>query len=480
MSNTSYATLTALKAALHKGKTTVRQRVEAHLAAIEARNEELNLFLEVYADEALRTADLVDAKLANGAAGALAGLVLGVKDNIVWEGHSFSASSKLLEGFTSLFTATALQRLLNEDALVIGRLNCDEFAMGSSNENSAFGLARLPQDPDRVPGGSSGGSAAAVAAGMCQVALGSDTGGSIRQPASFTGTYGFKPTYGRISRNGLIAYASSFDQIGPIAASLEDAARVTQMMAGLDPADATTTSHPVGDWVAASHTRHSGARIGVLRPCLEMNGLSPEVGQLTRQLLEKLTAAGHTVEEVDYPLFDVGVPTYHILSTAEASSNLARYDGVRVGHRAPAATSNEALFVESRSQGFGPEVQRRIMLGTFVLSAGYYDAYYTKAMKVRRLIRNATDALLQDYDVLLSPTTPTPAFVIGAKTKDPISMYLSDVYTVQANLAGNPAISLPLLTAESGLPVGIHLMGGRYQEDLLLSLSHEIEQVARM
>ena len=415
----------------------------------------------------------VDEKLANGSAGKLAGMVVGLKDNLCYKGHKVSASSKILQGFESLYTATAVQRLLDEDALVIGRLNCDEFAMGSSNENSAFGPARNPINSSMVPGGSSGGSAAAVAGGMCTVALGSDTGGSIRQPASFTGTVGMKPTYGRVSRYGLIAYASSFDQIGPFTNSVEDAALVMEVMAGDDEFDATASSRETSDYSNWSEKKE--LKIAVIKEAFEMEGTDPEIKQRTEEILEELKAAGHELEYVSFPYLDYMVPTYYVLTTAEASSNLSRFDGVHYGYRSESATGLEDTYKKSRSEGFGPEVQRRIMAGTFVLSHGYYDAYYTKGQKVRRVLQDKTKEIFEQYDMIVLPTTPTTAFEIGS-IGDPIAMYLQDIFTVHANLTGNPAISLPLGTHSNGLPFGVQVIARHFEEHKLFNFSRQLEK----
>ncbi len=440
--------------------------VEQALAAAEAQHE-LNAYLELFHESARDQAARVDARIKSGDAGPLAGMVLSIKDNICYKGHKVSASSRILEGFTSLYSATVVERLLAADAVIIGRTNCDEFAMGSSNENSAFGKVLNPVDKTKVPGGSSGGAAASVAAGTVHVALGSDTGGSIRQPASFTGTVGLKPTYGRISRYGLIAFASSFDQIGPFAHTVEDTAAVYQVMAGHDPKDATTSKRPV----EPIKLEHPGKlRIAYYREGLERAGMDPEVVAHMQAQIDRLKAEGHTVEPISVPLLDHQVPTYYILATAEASSNLARFDGIRFGHRSTKAQGVDETYRLSRSEGFGPEVKRRILLGTFVLSAGYYDAYYAQAQRVRRIIRDHTLASLEEFDLILSPTCPTTAFGHGAIT-DPVAMYLQDIFTVQANLAGTPAISLPTGTHSNGLPFGIQLTAKPFDEARLLAAS---------
>ncbi len=467
-----YRTFAEVKSALASGAT-VLDIVEHYLREIQ-QHQELNAFLEVFEDSAKEQAQQVDATIKNGNAGRLAGMVIGLKDNLCFKGHKVSASSKILEGFESLYTATAVQRLIDEGAVIIGRLNCDEFAMGSSNENSAFGPVKNPLDTTKVPGGSSGGSAAAVAAGLCTAALGSDTGGSIRQPASFTGTYGLKPSYGRISRYGLIAYASSFDQIGPFTNSLEDAALLTEIMSGKDEMDATSSSRTVEN--LTERAVPAKLRIAVIRESFEVSGIDPEVSGTMEKVMEKLRNEGHTVEMVSFPYMDYMVPVYYVLTTAEASSNLARFDGVHYGYRSSDAQGVEQTYVKSRSEGFGPEVKRRIMAGTFVLSHGYYDAYYTKGQKVRRVLQNKTNEIFANYDIILLPTTPSTAFGINA-VKDPIQMYLQDIYTVHANLTGNPAISLPLGKHSNGLPFGVQVMTDHFKEKELFDFSAYLEKI---
>ncbi|MBK7944687.1 MAG: Asp-tRNA(Asn)/Glu-tRNA(Gln) amidotransferase subunit GatA [Flavobacteriales bacterium] len=456
-------TFTEARKAIAAG-TTVRQLVEAALAEAE-RRKDLNAFLELFPESALAKADEVDAKLKAGKAGALAGMLVSIKDNICYKGHRVGASSRILEGFTSLYSATVVDRLLAADAVIIGRTNCDEFAMGSSNENSAYGLVKNPVDTTKVPGGSSGGAAASVAAGIVHVALGSDTGGSIRQPASFTGTVGFKPTYGRVSRYGLIAFASSFDQIGPFAHDLDDTTAVYSVIAGSDAHDSTTSRTP-NDPIALSDP--GKLRIGYFREGLERAGMDPEVVAHLQAQIDRLRNEGHTVEPVEVPLLDHQVPTYYILATAEASSNLARFDGIHFGHRSASAKGVEETYRLSRSEGFGPEVKRRILLGTFVLSSGYYDAYYAKAQRVRRILRDRTLEAFERYDLLIGPTCPSTAFAPGEIT-NPVAMYLQDIFTVQANLVGAPAISLPTGTHSNGLPFGVQLMAKPFDEARLLA-----------
>jgi aspartyl-tRNA(Asn)/glutamyl-tRNA(Gln) amidotransferase subunit A len=469
-----YKSFAEVKSALSSGETALNV-VENYLAQIEL-HADLNAYLEVFADSAKEQAKLVDQKIKNGQAGRLAGMVVGLKDNLCYNGHKVSASSKILSGFESIYTATAVQRLLDEDAIIIGRLNCDEFAMGSSNENSAFGPVKNPLDTSKVPGGSSGGSAAAVAAGLCTVALGSDTGGSIRQPASFTGTYGLKPTYGRISRYGLIAYASSFDQIGPFTNTLEDAALLLEIMAGKDDMDSTSSSIPTEEY--ASFTTPAALKIAVIKESFETDGIDPEVAQSMKDLIDQMKVAGHQVEMVSFPYLEYMVPTYYVLTTAEASSNLARFDGVHFGYRSNEAKGVEQTYIKSRTEGFGPEVKRRIMAGTFVLSHGYYDAYYTKGQKVRRVLRDKTDAILKDFDFILLPTTPSTAFGLN-DVKDPIKMYLQDIFTVHANLTGNPAISLPLGKHSNGLPFGVQVMADHFKEKEMFGFCSYLESLAK-
>ncbi|MBK6473914.1 MAG: Asp-tRNA(Asn)/Glu-tRNA(Gln) amidotransferase subunit GatA [Flavobacteriales bacterium] len=464
----STKTFSEEKEVLSKGGS-VLAATEAALASAVSKKD-LNAFLELFPTSAIAQAEAVDSKRAAGKAGPLAGMVISIKDNLCYKDHMVSASSKMLQGFTSLYTATAVERLLAADAVIIGRTNCDEFAMGSSNENSAFGNVKNPVNTDMVPGGSSGGAAASVAADIVHVALGSDTGGSIRQPASFTGTIGFKPTYGRVSRYGLIAFASSFDQIGPFAHTVDDVAAVYQVMAGHDPKDSTTSRKPVEPVTLADPGK---LRIGYFREGLERDGMDPEVVAHLKAQIDRLKAEGHTVEPVEIPLLDHQVPAYYILATAEASSNLARFDGIHYGHRSTKAKGVEETYRLSRSEGFGPEVQRRILLGTFVLSAGYYDAYYAQAQRVRRIIRDRTIEACSTYDILLGPTCPGTAFAHGA-VNDPIAMYLQDIFTVQANLAGVPAISLPTGTHSNGLPYGIQLTATPFAEAKLLAAAKRL------
>lgn len=468
-----YKTFAEVKKAITSG-VSVLEIVESYLTKIN-ENSDLNAFLEVFEETAKLKAIEVDAKIKNGTAGKLAGMVIALKDNLCYKGHKVSASSKILDNFESLFSGTAVQRLIDEDAIIIGRTNCDEFAMGSSNETSAYGPVKNPINRELVPGGSSGGSAAVVAAGLCTASLGSDTGGSIRQPASFTGLIGLKPTYGRISRYGLIAYASSFDQIGPFTNSVEDASLLYEVMAGKDEFDSTSSSKEVEKF--ANYEKPSKLRIAVLKESLETEGVDPEVVSKMNAIIEKLKSDGHIVENVSFPYLQYMVPTYYVLTTAEASSNLSRFDGVHYGYRSPEAVGVEATYINSRSEGFGPEVQRRIMAGTFVLSNEFYDAYYTKGQKVRRVLRDKTNEIYSNYDMMILPTTPSTAFPLNA-VKDPIQMYLQDIFTVHANLTGNPAISLPLGNHSNGLPFGIQVMADHFKEKELFNFSSYLTEIA--
>lgn len=469
---TYYRSFATVQADLDAGTLTCRELVDGYLARI-AEHAHLNAFTELYADEARQQADAVDQKRTARTAGRLAGMVIGLKDVLSYAGHGLRAGSRILDTFTAQFTATAVQRLLDEDAIIIGRQNCDEFAMGSSNENSALGPVRNAADPTRVPGGSSGGSAVAVQAGLCLASIGSDTGGSVRQPAAFCGVVGLKPTYGRISRWGLVAYASSFDCIGPIANNADDAALLLEVMAGPDEHDSTVSSQPVEAY-SQSQLPERPLRIAYLRDGVESAGVEPAIREATQRRIDTLRRAGHVVEPVDLSLAQYLLPTYYILTTAEASSNLSRYDGVRYGYRAASVTDLQSLYKRSRTEGFGAEVRRRILLGTFVLSASYYDAYYTKAQQVRRLVRDETARIFEQYDVLLSPTTPTTAFQIGEQGDDPLQRYLADLFTVQANVVGYPAVSIPNGTDDAGLPIGLQLMAPPFAEGRLMALGKQM------
>jgi aspartyl-tRNA(Asn)/glutamyl-tRNA(Gln) amidotransferase subunit A len=428
-----------------------------------------NAFIEVFEEEALSKAEEIQKKVISNDFGLLAGIFVGLKDNICYKDHRLTASSKMLEGFKSLFSATAVEKILNEDAIILGRLNCDEFAMGSSNENSIYGPVKNPKDEKKVPGGSSGGSAAAVAEGLCNIALGSDTGGSIRQPASFCGVIGVKPTYGRISRYGLIAYGSSFDQIGVFSKTIQDANILIHVMSGSDEFDSTVSSQkPSNKKIKLSGKKFN---FGIPDEYLKFEGLDIEIKNKLMSVIENLKENGHKVEILKFPFLKYLVPTYYVLTTAEASSNLARYDGAHFGFRTNNAVDINSTYENSRSEGFGMEVKRRIMLGNFVLSSGYYDAYFTKAQKVRKLIKTKTEEMLKNNDVLIFPTAPSTAFNIG-EIKDPIKMYLQDIFTVHANITGAPAISLPIGTHSNNLPFGIQLIANNFQENTLFEASN--------
>jgi aspartyl-tRNA(Asn)/glutamyl-tRNA(Gln) amidotransferase subunit A len=456
---------------VRRGEQTAEQVTRDALARIEARDGELHAFLLVARDEALAQARAVDARRARGEAlGPLAGVPIAIKDAICTRGLATTAGSKILERYVPPYDATVIERLRAADAVIVGKTNMDEFAMGSSNENSAFGPAKNPWDVARTPGGSSGGSAAAVAARMTPCALGSDTGGSIRQPASLTGTVGLKPTYGRVSRYGLIAFASSLDQIGPLATDVRGAARVLSVIAGRDPRDSTSLGAPVEPFEEACGRSVRGLRIGVPEESFG-EGLDPEVAGSVRAALRELEAEGCVVKPVTLPHTRLAVATYYVIATAEASSNLARFDGVRYGLRVGGERDLRAMYGATRDAGFGAEVKRRILLGTFVLSAGYYEAYYAKAQRVRTLIRRDFEAVFRDVDVVCSPTSPTPAFRLGEKIGDPLAMYLSDIHTLPASLAGLPAMSVPCAPTRDGLPVGLQITARPLEESTMLAVA---------
>ena len=467
-----YSSLREIQDALLTGELTCVSLVEGYLKAIEHKKH-LNIYLEVYAEEAISRAKEIDRKIKTGTQGELAGMVVGLKDVFCYKDHHLQASSKILDNFVSQFDATCVNKMLMQDAIIIGRINCDEFAMGSSNENSAFGPVLNDIANDRVPGGSSGGSAVAVQAGTCLVALGSDTGGSVRQPASFTGTIGMKPTYGRISRYGLIAYASSFDTVGIISKSIEDNARTLSVIAGADEYDSTVSKKEVAQYHKSLNRKGKIKRVAYIRETLNHEGLNEEIRENVLETVASLKENGHLVEETEFPYLDYVLPTYYILTTAEASSNLSRYDGVRYGYRSNNVTDLESLFKKSRSEGFGDEVKRRILLGTFVLSASYYDAYYTKAQKARRVIKEKTEELLKDFEYIILPTSPTVAFKLGQKS-NPLEMYLADLYTVQASVSGLPAISIPNGVDHQGLPIGLQIIGRHFDEAGLYAFANEI------
>lgn len=495
--------------ALLDGQTTLPRIVEAYLETIEKTNSTINSFVSVQADSALKQAAEVQKKIESKNAGSLAGAVMGIKELITEKGKIASCASNILKNYESVYDATVIEKLRAEDVVFIGRLNMDEFAMGSSNENSIYGAVKNPHDITKVPGGSSGGSAAAIAANQCNITLGSDTGGSIRQPASYCGVVGIKPTYGRVSRYGLIAYASSFDCIGPLAHTVADCADVLQVISGQDGRDGTSAPVPVPNFSAAIDSPDSKIRIGV--PAAYFGeGLDPEIKSNIEAQLQKLAKNGAELIPIELPHSPYAIATYYVLATAEASSNLARYDGVKYGHRTDMKLLKEQLAAEatvirekvkiaggsqsdlddalkgmdsvlnrmykkSRTEGFGAEVKRRIILGTYVLSSGYYDAYYAKAQKIRRLISNDFKNAFEKVDVIVSPTAPTTAFSIGGNIEDPVQMYLNDIYTISANLAGICGISVPAGTHSNGLPVGIQFMANVYQEEKLIQAGRLIE-----
>jgi aspartyl-tRNA(Asn)/glutamyl-tRNA(Gln) amidotransferase subunit A len=463
---------------LQNGTSSCVEAVQFFLGKI-AGSQNLNAFLNTYGEEALQSAKLLDEKRKSGhPVGKLHGVIVGLKDIICYKGHPVSAASRMLKGFTSIYSATVVEKLIKEEAIIIGHLNCDEFAMGSTNENSAYGNVLNALDETRVPGGSSGGSAVAVQAGLCMVSLGSDTGGSVRQPADFCGIIGLKPTYGRISRYGLIAFASSFDQIGIFAKTIPDIALTLGVIAGNDVRDSTSSTSPLPRLSGTPDLKNPAhLKIAYFKEALEHKGLDPEIKFGFTDSLEKIKTLGHSVEAIGFEYLDYIVPAYYVLSTAEASSNLSRYDGVKYGY----SSKNDGIelrefYKRNRSLGFGKEVKRRILLGTFVLSSGYYDAYFTKAQQVRKLLVDRTNLIFKDFDIILLPVSPTTAFRIGEKTEDPVSMYLADIYTVYANLAGIPALAIPLFRHTNGMPFGIQAMTDRFKELSLIQFSQQLMQ----
>ncbi|RNC85284.1 MAG: Asp-tRNA(Asn)/Glu-tRNA(Gln) amidotransferase subunit GatA [Balneola sp.] len=504
------STIAEARAKVLAGEITLKELVSEYKSQIEANNDDINAFVYLDFDQAFEQAESIQKRVESGDAGSLIGAVMGIKDVICERGKPTTCASKILSNFESVYDATVIERLKKEDAILVGRLNMDEFAMGSTNEYSHFGSAKNPHDLTKVTGGSSGGSAAAVAAGMVNSTLGSDTGGSIRQPASYCGVIGLKPTYGRVSRYGLVAFASSFDSIGPFGNSVEDVATVFNVIAGFDEKDNTSSRNEKDDYIASVNNPEKKIRIGVPE-ALFVEGLDPEISQGVKDILAQLEKNGAELVPVDLPHSKYGIATYYILATAEASSNLARYDGIRYGHRADKDEMLDELKVEeealkqaiklaegdelgalqsqldkldapltrlykkSRTEGFGVEVKRRIMLGTYVLSAGYYDAYYGKAQRVRRLIKDDFTKAFKDVDVIVTPTAPSTAFDIGSELNDPIQMYLNDVYTISANLAGICGISVPAGTHSNGLPYGIQFMADAFQESKLLNAARLVE-----
>jgi aspartyl-tRNA(Asn)/glutamyl-tRNA(Gln) amidotransferase subunit A len=466
---------------LKRGEVSARELTDQHLSRIEAVEPTINAYTEVTAERARADADRIDAARAAGdELPALAGVPLAIKDNLCTKGVRTTCSSRMLESFVPPYESTVTSRLWGAGAVLLGKTNLDEFAMGSSTETSVFGPSRNPWNTDKVPGGSSGGSAAAVAAGECVGSLGSDTGGSIRQPAAFCGVVGLKPTYGRVSRYGLVAFASSLDQVGPFATNVADAAELLQVIAGEDPRDSTCLKAPVPDYTAALQQPVAGLKVGIVRECFEAEGLDPEVKASVMAAASQLEALGCELVEVSCPRFNDGIATYYVIAPSEASANLARYDGVKYGYRAADAASLAEMTSRSRAEGFGDEVQRRILIGTYALSAGYVDAYYKKAQQVRTLIRRDFDRAFGSVDVLLTPTSPTTAFGFGAHSEDPLAMYLADLLTIPANMAGLPAISLPCGFDGAGMPIGVQLITGVLQEERLLQVAWHYEQAARV
>jgi aspartyl-tRNA(Asn)/glutamyl-tRNA(Gln) amidotransferase subunit A len=465
-----------VRTALHNRQTTAHALAEAHYARIAQEDTKIGAFLTLCRERALAQADRIDRAAAEGKPlPPLAGVPVGIKDVMVTRGVRTTAGSKILEKFIPPYDCTAVARLEAAGALVLGKLNCDEFAMGSSNENSAFHPVHNPRDLTRVPGGSSGGSAAAVAARMAVAALGSDTGGSIRQPASFCGVVGLKPTYGRVSRYGLIAFASSLDHIGPLTRTVKDAAMVLQVIAGHDPMDSTSADLAVPDYVAELDKPVRGLKLGVAKEYFG-EGLDAEVRQAVESAIDKLKGLGCEIVPVSLPHTAYAIPAYYLIATAEASSNLERYDGVRYSHRSQGAKTLAEMYRRSRDEGFGTEVKRRIMLGTYALSAGYYDAYYLKAQKVRTLLARDFGEAFRQVDAIVTPTSPTAAFKLGEKSADPLAMYLADIYTVTANLAGIPGISIPCGETKEKLPIGLQILGKHFDENTVLRVAHAFEQ----
>jgi len=469
-------TIGGVRDAVAEGRMTAVSRTELHYRSIAARDGEINSFLALSRERALTQAAKIDAMASRGDdLPALAGVPVGIKDVLMMRGAPATAGSLILKGYHPPYDATAVTKLEAAGAILLGKLNCDEFAMGSSNENSAYGPVKNPRALDRVPGGSSGGSAAAVAAGFAVASLGTDTGGSIRQPAAFCGVVGVLPTYGRVSRYGLIAFASSLDRVGPFTQNVRDAATVLQVLAGKDEKDATSADRPVEDYRVALEKPVAGLRVGVPEEYFG-DGLDPEIRAAIERTLDGLKAAGCVVKPVSLPHTQYAIPTYYVIATAEASSNLSRFDGVRFGLRAKEANTLSAMFKRTRDHGFGPEVKRRILLGTYALSAGYYDAYYKKAQQVRTLLTRDFLAAFEEVDVIVGPMTPTPAFKLGEKTDDPLAMYLADIYSVAASLAGICGVSVPCGETEAGLPIGVQIMGRHFGEATMLRVGLAVER----
>jgi aspartyl-tRNA(Asn)/glutamyl-tRNA(Gln) amidotransferase subunit A len=469
------ATIASLRAGIASGETKATELAESYYARIAEHNPLLNVYLALTREQALEQAAAVDATAARGdALPPLAGIPVAIKDVLAVQGAPATAGSAILKGYHPPYNATTVAKLTAAGAVILGKLNCDEFAMGSSNENSAYGPVRNPVDTERVPGGSSGGSAAAVAANLAVATLGTDTGGSIRQPASFCGVVGVLPTYGRVSRYGLIAFASSLDRVGPFAGNVRDAAEVLGVIAGLDPKDATSSSRPVENYAAESDKDVAGLRIGVPEEYFA-EGLDPEVRATIEAGIDSLQAAGASIKRISLKHTKYAIPVYYLVATAEASANLARFDGVRYGHRSAEATNLSSMYKLSREEGFGAEVKRRILLGTYALSAGYYDAYYKKAQQVRRLLAEEFLTSFGDVDAIVTPTAPTAAFRLGEKTDDPLAMYLADIYTVTASLAGICGVTVPCGATSTGLPVGMQVLGPHFGESTAFRVARAVE-----
>jgi aspartyl-tRNA(Asn)/glutamyl-tRNA(Gln) amidotransferase subunit A len=473
--NIPHLTVDSARTAIAEKQSSARAMVEEFYKKINAEDVEIHAYLTLCEERAMRQANRVDDLVAKGSPlPPLAGVPIAVKDVMVTKGVGSTAGSKILQNFVPPYDCTAVERLETAGAIVLGKTNCDEFAMGSSNENSAYGPVRNPRDQSRVPGGSSGGSAAAVAAGMAVAALGSDTGGSIRQPASFCGVVGLMPTYGRVSRYGLIAFASSLDHIGPLTKTVKDAAVLLKTIAGRDPLDSTSADVPVSDYEAEIGKPVKGLKLGVPKEYFG-DGLESEVRTAIEASIQQLAQRGCEIVPISLPHTAYAIPTYYVIATAEASANLARYDGVRYGHRSAKPRTLSEMYRKSRDEGFGPEVKRRIMLGTYALSSGYYDAYYLKAQKVRTLLARDFENAFRQVDAIVTPTAPTAAFKLGEKTDDPLAMYLADIYTVTADLVGIPGISVPCGQTKTGLPIGLQILGKHFDEGTILRLGHAVE-----
>ena len=466
---------------IKSGNSSVKELVIDFINKVNNLNPKINAFTTITKEKAILQSEFIDKQISdNSKLPLLSGLPISIKDNLCTKGIITSCSSNMLRNFVAPYESTVTNKLWREGAICLGKTNLDEFAMGSSTETSAFGVTSNPWDLKRVPGGSSGGSAASVAAGMCLASIGSDTGGSIRQPASFCGVVGLKPTYGRVSRWGLIAFASSLDQIGPITNTVSDAAEILSVISGNDPFDSTSLDFPVPDYISSLNKSIKGLKIGIIKECLEHPGLDDEVKASIEKSIQRFESLGAEIIDISCPRFNDGIATYYVIAPSEASANLARYDGVKYGYRSPGTDNLSDMTSQSRTEGFGDEVQRRILIGTYALSAGYSDAYYKKAQRVRTLIKNDFDKAFENVDILLSPTCPTTAFLKGDYSNDPLSMYLSDLLTVPVNLAGLPAITIPCGFDNKGLPIGLQLIGDVLQEEKILNAAHIFEKDANI